>query len=377
MLTTALSLLVAPAALASPAGNVGLLKSADSGFDGQLASASASPSLRSAMRRRYERMRVYAPFFDRNLSRYRNAWAYQDLYAVYTDSREDGSRLRYVLRDKRGKRLYIPWGCGDRGCPQYAADPGNASFRARWIADARTKLASGYRGLWVDDAALAMRLSDASGRPATPLDPRTGREMTEAAWRRYLVEFLEQIRRALPNVEIVHNALWWAAPLSEPLMRRQVMAANWFSVEHAFTDAGLTGGRGHSSFRAFMRTLDGMHRMGRRLVLESNTGSRRDRAMLLAGYLMVNRGHDLIASSLGSDPGRLWSGFRLRLGRARGKRHRWRGVWRRDFARGTALLSDPGSRRRRLPIRGRSLGGRRVRSVTLADRSGAVVLRPH
>ena len=89
---------------------------------------------------------------------------------------------------------------------------------------------------------------------------------------------------------------------------------------------------------------------------------------------MANEGGDLLSSGE-RRPGELWSGFRLNLGPARGDRERWRGVWRRDFAGGTVLLSDPGSSPGRLPIRGRRISGDRVTSIVLGDREGAIVLR--
>ena len=362
-----------PGAAAAPAGDVRLARGAGTEMDRWM--NDAGPARRAWFRRTYSRMKAYAPWFDARLAWYPNAWAYQDLYAVYADGREDGSRLRWVLRDPAGRPLYIPWGCDGSTCPQYAGDPGDPQFRRAWIADAARKLAAGYRGLYIDDASLAMFTSDAAGRLVAPVDPRTGGPMRPEDWRRYVVEFLEQIRAAFPRAEIVHNANWWVVPLSDPLHRRQVLAADWIVIEHAFTDWGLTGGSGAMSFRAYLGHMDALHRMGRRLVLDGDGATRARRELLLAGYLMANRGGDLLSSWEGTGPGPAWRGFRLELGRARGPRRRWRGVWRRDFARGTALMSDPGARTRRLPIRGRRIGGKRVGSVTLGDREGAVILR--
>jgi hypothetical protein len=364
---------VAPPALAAPAGDVRLQHAADAAFAPFL--DSASRARQAWMRRTYVRMRAYAPYFDSHLSWYPNAWAYKDLYAVYADEREDGSHLPYVLRDASGRRLYIPWGCDGSGCPQYAGDPGSPAFRAMWVREAKRQLAAGYRGLYVDDVSTLPMVGDADGRLVLPIDPRTGHTMTKHAWRRYVTDFVAQIRRELPGIEIVHNYLWWAGPPSDPPVRRQLESASWLLVEHAFLDSGLTGGNGPSSYAAFMRHMDAVHRMGRRVVLESHTGSPGRRITLLAGYLIVNNGRDLLSTGFGTDPPRVWRGFRLRLGRALGRRYRWRGVWRRDFRRGTALLSDPGAPRRRLRIRGRKISGKRVRSVVLGDRSGAVLLR--
>lgn len=368
-----LLLCLVPSAVAAPAGKVRLAKGAGSDMDRWM--TGADPSRRAWFRRHYERMKGYAPWFNGRLSWYPDAWAYQDLYAVYSDSREDGSHLRFVLRDSGGQRLYIPWGCDGGKCPQYAADPGNAEFQRMWIADAARKLRAGYRGLYVDDASLAMFTSDASGQLRVPTDPRTGRAMRPEDWRRYVVEFLERIRSAFPQAEIVHNANWWVVPLSNPLHRRQARAADWIVVEHAFTDWGLTGGRGPMSFRSYLRHIDGLHRMGRRIVFDGGGETPARRELLLAGYLMANGGRDLLSSWERTEPDGIWKGFRLNLGRARGERRRWHGVWRRDFARGTALLSDPGSPVRRLRIRGRQLSGQRVSSVVLGDRAGAVITR--
>jgi hypothetical protein len=358
---------------AAPAGDVRLAKGAGSEMDRWM--IGASPGRRAWFRRTYERMKGYAPWFDPRLGWYPDAWAYQDLYAVYADEREDGSRLRWVLRDTAGRRLYIPWGCDGRGCPQYAGDPGDPGFRRAWIADAARKLRAGYRGLYVDDASLAMFVGDAEGDLQAPVDPRTGRPMRGEDWRRYVTEFLEQIREAFPGVEIVHNANWWVAPLDDPLHRRQVRAADWLVIEHAFSEGGLTGGDGPLSFRSFLRHIDALHRMGRRVVLDGDGGTAERRELLLAGYLVANDGGDLLSSWERTEPRNMWRGFRLDLGHADGPRYRWRGVWRRDFARGTALLTDPGTSPRRLPLNGRRISGDRVSGVVLGDRQGAVILR--
>jgi hypothetical protein len=137
----------------------------------------------------------------------------------------------------------------------------------------------------------------------------------------------------------------------------------------------VTGGSGSVSFAAYMRHMDGLHRMDRRIMLAGDGDAPASRELLLAGYLMVNEGADLLSASDGTDPGGLWKGFTENLGKARGDRYRWRGVWRRDFERGAALLSEPGSPARALPIRGRRIPGDRVTEVTLGDRDGAVILQ--
>ena len=215
----------APPVHAAPAGKVRLAKSAGPEMDRPM---THGPRARRAwFRRTYTRMKAYAPWFNPRLRWYRDAWAYQDLYAVYSDGREDGSHMRFVLRDGSGGRLYIPWGCNGSSCPQYAGDPGNADFRRMWIAAAARKLRAGYRGLYIDDATLAMVTGDARGRLVAPVDPRTGREMRQEDWRRYVTEFLVAIRHALPKAEIVHNSSWWipaVRPAASPRGARRGLA---------------------------------------------------------------------------------------------------------------------------------------------------------
>lgn len=370
-----LLILLAPvAAAAAPAGDVRLFKGAGLSMDQFM--IGATPERRAWFRETYTRMKGYAPWFDDRLSWYSDAWAYQDLYAVYTDGRAgEGRKEPFILRTSGGERLYIPWGCDGSTCPQYAADPGSRAFQDLWIREARRKLAAGYRGLYVDDASLALFVGDADGELVKPVDPRTGREMTKSAWRGYVLAFLERIRRAFPRAEIVHNSLWWVAPLRTRYMRRQARAADWLLIEHAFVDGGMTGGSGPLSFRAYFDYLTGVQRMGRRLVIDSDGASPERRELLLAGYLMVNSGRDLLSSWEGTMPDDIWNGFKINLGAALGSRRRWRGVWRRDFQRGIALVSDPGTSPRTLPVSGRRLSGEAVEGVTLGDRQGAVVLR--
>ena len=140
---------------------------------------------------------------------FRDAWTYRDLYAVYRDDELAREHPEWILHDAAGRKLYIPFDCGGGTCTQYAGDIGDPAFRAHWIAEASDQAAR-YRGIFVDDVNLEPRVSNGQGDQVMPLDPRTGRTMTESDWRRYIAEFTEQIGRALPDKEIVHNSLWFA-----------------------------------------------------------------------------------------------------------------------------------------------------------------------
>src|SRR3954451_3738521 len=195
-------------ARATSEGTVHFVRGAEAHFD--RFTAAPGPAQQRWMREHYWRMRTYAPYFDARLRWSPGAWTYKDAYAIYRRGTLASAQERFALRDARGRKLSIPWGCAGGRCPQFAGDIGNPAFRADWIADARRQLAAGYRGLWIDDVNMLLQVGDGSGRLVAPQDPRTGRAMTEADWRRYMATFMEQIRAAFPAQEIVHNVIWFA-----------------------------------------------------------------------------------------------------------------------------------------------------------------------
>src|SRR4029077_18757723 len=123
---------------------------------------------------------------------------------IYTGASLAAEHPEWILKDANGNRLYIPFGCRNGSCPQQADDIGNPAYRAWWIAQARTRVGKGYRGLFVDDVNLALKVGDGTGLAVPPRDARLGRAMTVTDWRQYMAEFTEQIRAALPGIEIVH-----------------------------------------------------------------------------------------------------------------------------------------------------------------------------
>src|SRR5438045_2085357 len=110
------------------------------------------------LRRHMSRMVTYSPYFDNKTRWYPNAWVYDDAYAIYRRSALAARHPEWILRDGAGNPLFIPYGCGNGTCPQYAADISNAAFRRAWIAEARAKLSHGYRGLFVDDVNMEFRV---------------------------------------------------------------------------------------------------------------------------------------------------------------------------------------------------------------------------
>lgn len=331
----------------------------------------------------HSRLIVFSPFFDNKLSWFPDALAYFDLYAIYATSDIATTHPDWILKDAQGNRLYIPWACGGGTCPQYAADVANPAFRDWWIAQAKTLVTSrGYRGLWIDDVNLDFRVGDGNGAFVAPVDTRIGGAMTEDNWRKYMVEFLEAIRAALPSAEIIHNSVWYAggtARQDNPWVRRQILAANYANLEHAFRDGGLTGGTGIWSVNALRGYVDAVHALGRKVivgsVIDGTPSTPAELEYSLANYFLVTTGTDGLGHQTGATPANWWTPNETDLGAPSGPRYTWQGLARRDFARGMVLVNDPGAATVTvtLPSSFITVDGRTVTQVSITGKQGVVL----
>ncbi|HEY7076909.1 MAG TPA: putative glycoside hydrolase [Solirubrobacteraceae bacterium] len=377
VIACALTALALPAvASADPAGVVHYAKPADSSFDRY--SQHPTAAQQSWMRAHYWRMRAYSPYFDSRTGWYGRAWFYKDSYAIYRGSDLAREHPGWILHDSRGNRLYIPFDCHDGTCPQYAADIGSQAFRDYWIAHAKQSLAQGYAGIFVDDVNMLMRVSYGNGHNVAPRDPRTGRAMTESAWRRYMADFMVEIRRALPKAEIVHNAIWFVGD-GDPQVRRELGAADLIEIERGIEDSGIKGGDGRYGLDTLLGFIDRRHADGEGVILDARSDSAAERLYGLAGYFLVSSGADALADGSGGAPGDWWSaGYDADLGSALNGRHLDKsGVWRRDFSGGVVVLNEPGAPKRTVPLPAglHDLSGTPRSSVTLGPAAGAVLLR--
>jgi hypothetical protein len=322
-----------------PEGQVRFYNIADSDFDRY--SKRPSESRQAFMRKHYERMQTYSPYFDERTSWYPNAWLYKDSYALKPHWEAFTAHPEWILRDMEGNGLYIPWGCKSGRCPQFAADLGNADFRTHWIDEARAALAHGYQGLWVDDVNLAWRVSNGDGEFVRPVSPRTGYGMDLTEWQQNFATFMEEIRAAFPDVEIAHNAIWYADRFDNPALLRQIDAADYINLERGASDPGLKGGSGRWSLDRFLSFIDLVHARQRGVILMDYGTSIQQRSYGLAAWFLISSGIDLMSSNQlnWTAPGHLWRGYQLNLGAARTERYRWRGLWRRDFDCGFVALN--------------------------------------
>lgn len=326
------------------------------------------------------RMDVFSPYFDSRTSWYPNALVYKDLYGVQTNSHMYGRHPDWTMRDPRGHSLYIPWNCKGGSCPQYAGDISNPAFRASWIDEAAADLKHGYLGLWIDDVNAEFRVSDGSGKPAPPIDRATGKPMTWEAWRGYVAAFVEQIRKAFPKAEIVHNSIWFAGPEGvrdrDSAIRRQIAAADNLNIERGIaSDTNLTGGTGMWSIHALFDYIDRVHALGCGVTIEEYNVDRAGLEYSLAGYFLISSGNDRIGDA-GSNPGDWWSGFDVDLGTPMGPRSYRDGVYQRTFSRGMVLLGEPGLSPRKisLPHSFTTLDNKTITAVELKSRQGVVLL---
>jgi hypothetical protein len=346
-------------------------RAAEADFDRY--TSSPSPTQANFMRDRFWRMRTYAPYFDERLSWFPEAWTYRDLYAVYQDSDLSRQHPEWILRDAGGRKLYIPFDCNGGSCTQYAGDIGDPAFRAHWIAEARDQAAH-YRGIFVDDVNLEPRVSDGSGEQVMPLDERTGRTMTESDWGRYMADFTEEIARALPDKEIVHNALWFAGH-QNPAVQRELRSATHIEIERGVNDPGLTGGGGQFGYETLLAHIDWLHAHGKGVILDSYADSRNKVEYELASYFLISAGRDGVGTGWRSAPGDWWAGYDVKLGAPRGDRYEWQGLLRRDFEHGFVLVNQPGRKTATVALgaAARDATGEPRSSVSLSGAEGAVV----
>jgi hypothetical protein len=340
--------------------------------------ANQNPAYGAFLRRHVWRMVVYSPHFDGRTRWYPNGLVYEDAYAIYRGSALATRHPEWILRDAGGNPLYIPFECSNGHCPQYAADISNPAFRRHWIATIQDKLRRGYRGVFIDDVNMDLHVGNGHEQLVAPIDPATHRPMTRSTWRNYMARFMEEIRRALPRAEIVHNAIWYAdspTGIADPSIRREIAAANFINLERGVNDSGLTGGSGTFSLQRMLRYIDAVHALGEGVILDGGATDGPGIEYALAAYFLISNENDAVSAG-GMTPVHWWPGFDVNMGEAVGPRRSWSGVLRRDFTRGIVLVKEPGveTRRVQLPSAMRDLSGRLVTSVSLPPASGVVLL---
>ena len=275
-----------------------------------------------------------------------DAWVHLPAFGL--DGTEAAAHPEWVLRDSGGTPVTIG--------TLTAADFGNVNFRGWWIARAQAAIDPSKRGIFIEDVAMQRATS------RTPIDPRTGFLMNEAAWQRQMADFMELVRNAMPNgVEIVHDVIWTKGD-STPDVLRELRAADWLSLKNGFDDNSMSYGTGSTGWQTLAGWVEREQARGG-AVLFNGIGSRYG----MASVLMV--ANDKSAMSMG------WDWFDI--GRPLGLRYQTQSVWRRDFENGFVLVNEPRrpTRTVTIPAGYRDLDGVERTTVTLAGGTGEV-LRP-
>ncbi|HME04509.1 MAG TPA: putative glycoside hydrolase [Solirubrobacteraceae bacterium] len=374
--TLALTCAPASGAAADSAGTVHFVRSADTAFNQY--TSDPSPEAQEWLRTHLWRMTVWSPYFDQKTAWFPDGWVYDDAYAIYTEEKLASEHPEWILRDASGNKLYIPYGCSGQSCPQYAADISDPGYRHYWIENLKAEVSHGYRGVFIDDVNMNMQVGNGSEQHVAPIDPQTGEPMSEEAWRHYMAEFMAEVRSALPGVEIVHNAIWFAdehAGTSDPDIRSEISCADIINLERGANDSGLTGGNGPWSLNALFAYVDEVHALGRGVVMDGSASEPQGLEYNLAAYFLISDGSDAVSGS-GQTPQSWWSGWSTDLGEADGPRYESEGLLRRDFSGGMVLLNPPGEPTRTVTLANpmQDGEGRTVTSVTLAGKS-AVILK--
>jgi len=337
------------------------------------------------MNENYESMVVWEPYWDNRLDDFSDAVVYRDAYAMKVDPEKDSrftEHPEWVLRDSAGNPTYIPFGCSN-GCPQYAADLGNPEFVADWIAGVQEFVDRGYTGLYIDDVNLIWRIGDVNGNPVIPIDPQTGAPMTQGVWRSNVVDFVETVREAFPDIQIWHNAIWYAdsPELGNSKIRRQIEAADVIHLERGMNDPGLKAGTSKFGMQTFMAYIDRVHELGANVaLLDTHADTLDEQWFNLAGYFLINDGNDLISTESWDlvSPDNFFAGFDIDIGHAMGPREVVDATIQREFTDGLVIMNEPRADQVTVELdqTWKRQDGTSVSSVTLDGGEAIVLMRP-
>lgn len=261
-----------------------------------------NPANQQPLRYRFRLVTGYAgPSFDPYLP-----WlgpivpfAYHDLLAVYNNTTQQPNFTQnpgFVLRDAKGNPLFLNWNCSAGTCPQYCGDPTNPGFRQFQISALQGLAKLGYN-LYLDDVDPKVVTTDGTGNPVLPAG------VTPQAFMRAVVELVEEIRKALPASQIIHNSSFDSSTPQE-LVDRMVKAADYQNIERGFADPNLNG----DTTAAIFAFIDRVHALGRKVIIENYTsqlpGTGSILPYLLAAFRTVMQPGDLfcIEDMLTPDP---------------------------------------------------------------------------
>jgi hypothetical protein len=390
------------------------------------------PAYYDWLNQHFDALIVYPPWFQPHAAHvdgYKNGYIYKDLYAIYDcrlsrypaddpvepdspdsicaganqpnllglyeaamQAEADPEAASWILKDTDGNPLYIPFTDGADRYTQLAANIQNPAFRQFWIGQMLSVLTSPdeYQGIFIDDVNIDLEKSISNGVCKLNAVPTTkdcdwSPSISPADWANSLVTFVEAIRNAFPEYEIIHNSVWYHSSAGTAAINAQIMAADIINVERGFHDQGLTP----ALLPALFDYHEKVHGFGRRISHYIHVHGKEARGVLgqsrelehgLAGWLLISNGNDLFGGDHLVYPDARWEGYDIDLGAAAGAYYQTAdNLYRRDFTRGMVLLSPPAATpaaaAQQVPLPGyfRTLNGECLDEITLPPGRGRVL----
>ena len=303
------------------------------------------------VRAHWQRIYVFPPYSDRWLGKMPPAWAYQDAYAIYNPSEYANQHPDQIFKSASGVKLSIPW--GGPPPPQYAADFSNPNWRQNYSDRVKAAATKSY-GLYADDVNLdAMKATDgrrdAAGNYILVAPVVGGKVWTLGAdWQPQFAAFMQKVKADNPQIERVHNALWWAGnDGAVQAVQDQIKAATHFSFERGFNDSNYN----LSQFTRLFAFIDKIHSWGVAAYHLSYDTTLEGAKFNLGCALLCSNGTDYVSSPAAMlAPKTYQPMFDTDLGSAPNPRYQTgtAGILQRDFTKGV-LVVNLNTRRATIP----------------------------
>lgn len=335
------------------------------------------------------------------------------LYEAAMQAENDPDVADWILKNNDGNFLFIHFTDDYDRYTQFAADIRNPAFRQFWLQQMHYMLSPkndqpasktltskygaplNYRGIFVDDVNMDLdkaisngvcRLIDVPLKFADGTTCDWSTAITDVEWADSVVNFVQEIRAEFPDLDIIHNSVWYHTGPDESYIDAQIAAADIISVERGFHDANFNANLIHF----LLAFNDKVHQLGRsvshyiRVYNEKYIDIQDQQKELehgLAGWLLISNGSDYFGGDRFMHPDTWWEGFNINLGEATTNYYLTNeGLYRRDFSNGITLLnpqplSKKGSTSIHIDLPGYflTLDGQCINDITLPAASGKVL----
>lgn len=372
----------APPAAKVPAlpvsGTVQLFRLADLGSDALLRDLENNNDMAKKFNDLFAYMVFYTPTYDLATFRFAKGHFYHNLYAIHEQYMvQNGIKEEWILRDAKGNKLYIPWGCSNGTCPAYAGNIWDPAYRKNWIDRARVIFdRSIHAGIFIDDSTLDFRTSDGNENHHDPVV--NGKTMTAKDWAKAVADFTSEIRDAFPTKKITNNGGWTYGShndYSDEEVKRHLASGDYFLMEFGINDGGIFGGSGPYSVNQHLKFIAKAHSVGTGIILGNVPSEPVGREYGLAYYYLYKTEKDLLMDQSVLPNVDLWKGYTTDLGFSTGELYEWNGLRRRDFKNGVVLFNEPQASEKTVQIPGYVDLEGKSGPFTLAAKTGKILIK--